>query len=104
MPKAKTRKRKTVLREQNANGARKAPATGARASTPVSRNASGSRQGLQNLLMSALVALGCWGFAITFIFMTSDPNRYLFGGMAAVLGLMWSIMFVIRLRKWQSSA
>jgi hypothetical protein len=61
----------------------------------------GGRQGLRNLWTSALVAIGCWGFAITFVFMTNDENRYLFGGMAAVLALMWSVNFVVRLRKWQ---
>jgi hypothetical protein len=51
--------------------------------------------------MAAFVALGCWGFAFTFLFLTNDPNRHLFGGMAALLALMWSVNFVMRLRKWQ---
>ncbi|HLG76055.1 MAG TPA: hypothetical protein VKX46_06550 [Ktedonobacteraceae bacterium] len=62
-----------------------------------------STQSLQSLVMSGLVALGCWGFAYTFAFLTSDPNRYVFGGMAALIALMWSIIFGVRLQKWQRS-
>lgn len=56
---------------------------------------------LQNVVMSALVALGCWGFAITFVFLTQDPNRYLFGSLAGLLALMWTVNFVVRFRKWR---
>ena len=35
-----------------------------------------------NLVMAAMVALGCWGFAISYIFLTTDPNRYALGGLA----------------------
>ena len=59
-----------------------------------------SRRGGQHLVTAACVALGCWGFAFSFAFLTSDPNRYVYGGMAAVLGLMWSVLFALRLRKW----
>ncbi len=54
-----------------------------------------------NLAMIAMVALGCWGFAFTYLFLTTDPNRYLFGGMATIMALMWSVYFGVRLRKWQ---
>jgi len=57
------------------------------------------QRGGQNLLTSAFVALGCWGFAFSFAFLTNDPNRYVYGGMAAVLALMWSVLFVMRLRR-----
>jgi hypothetical protein len=50
--------------------------------------------------MAACVALGCWGFAFSFAFLTNDPNRYVYGGMAAVLALIWSLLFAMRLRKW----
>jgi hypothetical protein len=49
--------------------------------------------------MSALVSLGCWGLAISFIFFSTDSNHYLFGGMAALMALMWSFSFGLRLRK-----
>jgi hypothetical protein len=50
--------------------------------------------------MAACVALGCWGFAFSFAFLTSDPNHFVYGGMAAVLALIWSLLFAVRLRKW----
>lgn len=62
--------------------------------------AAGRPNSMSGLVMSAMVALGCWGFAFTFTFV-NDPNRYLFVGMAILLALMWSISFGIRLRRWQ---
>jgi hypothetical protein len=53
----------------------------------------------QTLVMPAMVALGCWGMAISFAFFTTDPNRYLYAGMAAVMALMWSFSFALRVRK-----
>ena len=51
------------------------------------------------LIMPAMVALGCWGMAFTFTVFSTDPNHLLFGGMAALMALMWSISFGIRMRK-----
>jgi hypothetical protein len=51
--------------------------------------------------MSAMVAIGCLGFAFTFIVFSNDPNRYIFGGMAALMAVMWFVSFGMRLRKWQ---
>ena len=64
-----------------------------------SRRASGANY--QALVMPALVALGCWGLAISFAFFSSDPNRLIWAGMAAVMGLIWSFSFWLRLRKIQ---
>jgi hypothetical protein len=58
------------------------------------------RQRGPNLVTTACVALGCWGFAFTFAFLTNDPNGYVYGGMAAVLALVWSLLFAMRLRRW----
>lgn len=52
-----------------------------------------------SLVMAAMVTLGCWGMAISFMLFSADPNRYLFGGMAVLLGLMWAVSFGLRLRK-----
>ena len=38
---------------------------------------------LVGLIMPGMVALGCWGMAFTFTVFSNDPNRLLFGGMAA---------------------
>jgi hypothetical protein len=54
----------------------------------------------QDLLMAGCIALGCWGFAVSFAFTTTDPNRYTYGALAAMLALMWSVLFAMRLRKW----
>jgi hypothetical protein len=63
------------------------------------RVVSALQRGGQNLVTAACVALGCWGFAFGFAFLSSDPDRYVYGGMAAVLALMWSVLFAMRLRK-----
>ncbi len=55
--------------------------------------------GPQNLIFPGMVAVGCWLMAFTLIFLTSDPNRYLFGGMAVLIALLWTISFGVRVRK-----
>jgi hypothetical protein len=51
------------------------------------------------MIMPAMVALGCWGMAFTFTVFSTDPNHLLFGGMAALMALMWSVSFGMRVRK-----
>jgi hypothetical protein len=46
-----------------------------------------------------MVAVGCWLMAFTLIFLTNDPNRYLFGGMAVLIALLWTFSFGVRVRK-----
>lgn len=58
------------------------------------------REGIFGLVMSGMVALGCWGFAYSFTLL-NDPNRYLFAGMAVLIALMWSVSFFVRFRRWQ---
>lgn len=111
MPKAKTRRHKSkertstprtqstpgshlVLSENTAGTTLPARSTQSRRATQLP-----GKRGSQSLLMSAMVALGCWGMAISFIFFTTDPNRYLYGGMAMVLALLWSFSLWNRLRK-----
>ncbi|GCE27097.1 hypothetical protein KDA_25810 [Dictyobacter alpinus] len=74
------------------------PATNYQRRLAARRNNSSS--GLTGLVSGAIIALGCWGFAYTFTLQES-PNRYLFAGMMALIALMWSISFGVRLRKWQ---
>lgn len=64
------------------------------------RPASQSSDGVRQLVIGAVVALGCWGIAYSFTFQ-SGPNRYVFAGMMALIALMWSISFGVRLLKWQ---
>ncbi len=49
--------------------------------------------------MPALVALGCWGLAFSFLVFSTEPNHILFSGMAALLGLLWAFSFAMRLRQ-----
>jgi len=46
-----------------------------------------------------MVALGCWGMVIYFLFLSSETNHILFGGMAVLMALLWSFSFGIRVRK-----
>jgi hypothetical protein len=55
--------------------------------------------GPQSLIFPAMVALGCWLMAFTLMFLTNDPNRYLFGGMAVLIALLWTFSFGVRVRK-----
>src|SRR5205807_7387571 len=56
-------------------------------------------RGPQSLIMPGMVALGCWLMAFTLFFLSTDPNRNLFGGMAVLMALLWSFSVGIRVRK-----
>jgi hypothetical protein len=53
----------------------------------------------QKLIFPAMVASGCWLMAYTMVFLTNDPNRYIFGGMAVLMALLWTFSFGVRVRK-----
>ncbi len=53
----------------------------------------------QGVLMPAFLALGCWGLAISFLFFFPDPNHVLYAGMAAAMGLIWSIIVGLRIAR-----
>ena len=55
--------------------------------------------GPQSLIFPAMVAVGCWLMAFTLMFLTNDPNRYLIGGMAVLIALLWTFSFGVRVRK-----
>jgi len=55
--------------------------------------------GPRSLIFPTMVAIGCWGMAFTFIFLTNDPNRYLLGGMAVPIALLWTFSLGVRVRK-----
>jgi Na+-transporting NADH:ubiquinone oxidoreductase subunit NqrC len=56
-------------------------------------------QHIQSLLLPGMVALGCWGLAFSFTFLTNDQNHVLFGALAALMALMWSLNLGLRVRK-----
>jgi Na+-transporting NADH:ubiquinone oxidoreductase subunit NqrC len=107
MPKAQGRKKSSAVR----NSSRVATASGKNtANTALARETSVDRQtpirqtrstntGVAGMIMPGMVALGCWGMAFTFTVFSTDPNRLLFGGMAALMALMWSVSFGMRVRK-----
>ncbi len=117
MPKAQKRRKVPVKTSasqsriasasQSVSGSRKVPdaqtsnGNAARMNT-VSANRrflSPTVSGPQNLIFPGMVAVGCWLMAFTLIFLTNDPNRYLFGGMAVLMALFWTFNFVVRVRK-----
>lgn len=70
------------------------------------RPASTGVAGPQSLVMPAMVALGCWGMAFTLAYFYNDPNRFLFAGMAALMGLFWTYSLYtryIRMRKMRET-
>ena len=64
----------------------------ARVNRPVVR-------GPQSLIFPTMVALGCWGMAFTFLFLSNDPNRTIYGVMAVLMALLWSFSLGVRVRK-----
>jgi len=46
-----------------------------------------------------MVALGCWGMALSFFAFSKDPNHVLFAGMAVLMALLWTVSVGLRVRK-----
>lgn len=103
MPKTSERKKSSAARNRQ-----RVTATASK-NIPLINEATVSRQAQvrpvtgttrpMSLLMPAMVALGCWGMAFTFTVFSTDPNRLLFGAMAAIMALMWSVSVGVRMRK-----
>jgi hypothetical protein len=113
MPKAQKR-RKAPTKASTTSGAQHSPSrTRNGSATPVSKaNANGTNatlanrrffsptvSGPQKLIFPAMVASGCWLMAYTLVFLTNDPNRYIIGGMAVLMALLWTFSFGVRVRK-----
>jgi hypothetical protein len=108
MPESKVSKASKARRERQHKRRAQNVATGQRVllvetgehvrSQALARNK--KSQGAFSLVMSAMVAVGCWLFAYS-LMLSNDPNHALFAGMAALIALMWSISFFISLRRWQ---
>ncbi|MFL5666520.1 MAG: hypothetical protein ACJ8BW_35005 [Ktedonobacteraceae bacterium] len=104
MPKARKRSKGSGRKSTTAAAQVSQPKSAKTTNTtaPVARNrpfVSPGIRGPQSLVMPAMVALGSWGLAFSFIVFSTDPNHNLFGGMAILLGLLWTFSFVVRLRK-----
>jgi hypothetical protein len=46
-----------------------------------------------------MVMVGCWLMAFTLFFLDTEANHALFGGMAALMALLWTFSFGVRVRK-----
>jgi hypothetical protein len=55
--------------------------------------------GPRGIVFPAMVALGCWGMAFSLAYFYTDPNRFIFAGMAVLMGLLWTYSVVVRIRK-----
>ena len=114
MPKARRSKKaakigtaqsRAVRASQNTMVAERSTGTPASAPTPV-RAAGADRRfvsprvtGPQSLIFPSMVALGCWGMAFSLAYFYTDPNRFIFAGMAVLMGLLWTYSVVVRIRK-----
>jgi hypothetical protein len=110
MPKAQKRRRAPArgsTSQSRIANARQGTSNGRADSTRgATQPASGDRRflsprvsGPQSLILPGMVALGCWLMAYTLMFLTTDPNRYIFGGLAVLIALLWSFSFGVRVRK-----
>ncbi len=110
MPKAQKRRRapargstsqsRIANARQGASNGRAASTVGATESASVNRRfISPAVSGPQSLILPGMVALGCWLMAYTLMFLTTDPNRFIFGGLAVLIALLWSFSFGVRVRK-----
>jgi hypothetical protein len=102
----KTRKRKKGTTQRSTIGTMKSASTqsavqqstGTR-SASINRALAQSASSLRGLIWPALVALGCWGLAVSFFFFSNDPNHVVFGALVVVMALLWTFSFGLRLRK-----
>jgi hypothetical protein len=105
--KASTAQSRIASAQQSASSTRnvsatpvsKASANGTNATLTNRRFLSPVVSGPQSLIFPAMVASGCWLMAYTLVFLTNDLNRYIFGGMAVLMALLWTFSFGVRVRK-----
>lgn len=103
MPKASARKKNTTMRDGQRGtttaGKNSVVTSATGMNRPGEARPMAGTTGPLSLIMPAMVALGCWGMAFTFTVFSTDPNHILFGAMAALMALMWSVSFGMRVRK-----
>ena len=105
--KASTRQSRATSSQVNASNTSKGPATHVSNANANGTNATFANRtffspkvaGPQSLIMPAMVAAGCWLMAYTLMFLTNDTNRYLIGGLAVLMALLWTFSFGMRVRK-----
>ncbi len=95
------KKRKRMAQRNTTKGTEKTVSTSAVVPprTNTRRGGTSRMDAAQVVFMPVFVALGCWGLAISFLFFFPDPNHVLYAGMAAAMGLIWSIITGLRIRR-----
>jgi len=99
---SKTRKRPTAQRSaarDTKQVQQNSPISTSRRNTGRGSVVASRMDAAQGVMMPTFVALGCWGLAISFLFFFPDPNHVLYGGMAAAMGLIWSIIVGLRISR-----
>ena len=56
-------------------------------------------RGPESLIWPAMVTLGCWGMAFSFLVFSKDANHVLFAGIAVLMALLWTLSVGVRIRK-----
>ena len=104
MPKTKRRKKATKHASASKNGTVQGEVE--RAATRRGVSYAGARSvSMQNVVFSAMVALGFWGFTVFCLFFyTVDPNHYLYAGILALTALGWSALLVRRWSQYRQQA
>ncbi len=101
----KTRKRKSGSASKSTHNAPTVTNSSVKATATGRTNAnnrpilSPSVRGPQSLVWPVMVALGCWGMALSFFAFSKDPNHVLFAGMAVLMALLWTVSVGLRVRK-----
>lgn len=97
----KTKRRKNAAKNDSASKNGTVQGEIERAANPRAVPYAGISTGtvsMQNVVLSAMVALGFWGFTVFCLFFyTVDPNHYLYAGILALTALGWSLMLA---RRW----
>lgn len=104
MPKTRRRKKATKKASASRNGTVQGEVE--RAATTRAVSYAGARPvSMQNVVFSAMVALGFWGFTVFCLFFyTVDPNHYLYAGILALTALGWSVLLVRRWSQYRRQA
>lgn len=100
---AKTRRRgqrkNTEMTQRGSTVTQPIPASGASASSMRRVRTVQKAQNAQSLILPGMVALGCWGLAFSFTFLTNSQNHIAFGVLSALMALMWTVNLGLRVRK-----
>ncbi len=101
MPKTKKRKRTSNHAAAEKNGTLQTQERRKTSARAVQRSSSSGS--LQNIIFSGMVALGCLGMAIFFIFFYGeDANHYLYAGIIGLTGLGWLALLWRRWSQYRS--